>query len=141
MDKIDLSVLLKHKIKGKDDNGNEMFLSMPSGNVILYLKSEDKARVIGRFIATGDELHFMRLVDKKKHLFRKFWAWGINAHILDICVAVDAKLIFFTRDFVYNITAKKAKKKAQYRWYKAQGFETQAFINLNEWEKHPRTSV
>lgn len=122
------------KYNDSDIYGNSITIG-ESGNILLKLKGENRARHIGNIrVMRGDIKYYYKGFNSKKHIFRKNNSIGVNWYILN---KMDNKgILVFTDENKkeYKITKEKAKEVGSFLFFKSQGFERQFFIPLNEWE-------
>lgn len=83
---------------------------------------------------------FSKTLFLSKHLFRNYDAWGIDAkYFTDMLLPNDYKIVILEREeaMVYEISADKFKKNAQYFHFNKDGEDnrTQIFCSRTHWDK------
>jgi len=96
----------------------------------ITIKVNGKKRNIGTIV--GDT--YTKKVNKKRHLFKKMNAWGVDSKLLNtILLPENIKIVYETKPARYTTTPKTVKEKGEYLHFKPH--RSQVFLNINEWEK------
>ncbi len=118
----------------EDKHGN--LFDCKDGKLTLQLKSEKRIRKIGEILEIKGLLVYKKHEDEQ-HIYRKTNAWSVPVQIFE---KVDG-IWFYSDNYDYKITTKKAKAHMQYLSFNKSGYENKVYIPIQLWNTVPKVAV
>ena len=114
----------------KDLEGNSI---LNKDNVLILNITKGEARKIGYLDDKSKTLHVKR--KRKKHLFRKYNAYGFCYYLISQATRFD-KILLQDEEGVYLIPNKVILEEGDFLYFKKIGYEKQIFLRLEEMSKY-----